>query len=314
MGGLTMGAARKAILLCCIMVLMPHANASSIEPEDWDGSIVVEGGYSILVEEYTATWCPRCAEIDPDLGIVAQEHGTRIAMVSYHPDDGVDAFAPEAAQHRLERLEIQHGKTPGYPSFVVNNGQLRQDVESWPDVQSDILRAESNQREFTELTVTAQTNATQLTVTVMPPKQTDVVNDTQFTVLFVEHKKTVPSGFENPGEDHRDRVLVGLAEFPMEGEMIGIGASIDAPFVASYPIQSIEEWSVIVVHEYTDEALRNRSIVDSQPLGVVQIAVQSPALEEGNRVPILLPVMIFIAIGTLGLVSVNMKEKVQEEE
>ena len=68
---------------------MPFANARSIEPDEWDGWGVVEGGYSILVEEYTATWCPRCAEIDPDLSIVAEEHGKRIAMVSYHPDDGM---------------------------------------------------------------------------------------------------------------------------------------------------------------------------------------------------------------------------------
>ena len=84
---------------------MPFANARSIEPSEWDGWAVVEGGYSILVEEYTATWCPRCAEIDPDLSIVAEEHGKRIAMVSYHPDEG-DAFAPDAAKYRLQRYII----------------------------------------------------------------------------------------------------------------------------------------------------------------------------------------------------------------
>jgi thiol-disulfide isomerase/thioredoxin len=293
---------------------MPHANARSIEPDKWDGWVVTEGGYTILVEELTATWCARCAEIDPDLGIVAQEHGKRIAMVSYHPEDGVDAFGPEAAQHRIERLEIQHGKTPGYPSFVVNNGELRQDVASWPDVQSDILRAESNQRDYTELTVTAHTNETHLTVTVMPPKESDIVNNTQYSILFVEHKKSVPAGFDNPGESHRDRVLVGLAEFPLQGQMLGIGATVEAPYAASYPIQGVDEWSVIVVHEYTEEALANRSITNSQPLGVVEIAVQSSPIEDGASVPILLPIMIFVAVGILGLVSVKTKEKVQEEE
>ena len=293
---------------------MPFANARSIEPSEWDGWAVVEGGYSILVEEYTATWCPRCAEIDPDLGIVAEEHGKRIAMVSYHPDDGIDAFGPEAAQHRIERLKSLDRETPGYPSFVVNNGVIREDVSSWPDVQKDILRAESNQRAYTNLTVTAQTNETHLTVTVMPPKVNEIVNDTQYTILFVEHKKTVPSGFDNPGEKHRDRVLVGLAEFPMYGEMLAIDASIEAPFVASYPIQNMEEWSVIVVHEYTEEALENRSIMNSQPLGVVELAVQSSALEEGTELPVILPVMVFLAVGILGLVTLQTKEKVREEE
>ncbi|MEC7483300.1 MAG: thioredoxin family protein [Candidatus Thermoplasmatota archaeon] len=309
-----MGATRTAIILCCILLMMPFANARSIEPSEWDGWAVVEGGYSILVEEYTATWCPRCAEIDPDLSMVAEEHGKRIAMVSYHPDDGIDAFGPEAAQHRLQRLENQHNNTPGYPAFVVNNGLIREDVSSWPDVTGDILRAESNQRAYTKLTVTAQTNETHLTVTVMPPKVNEIVNGTQYTILFVEHKKMVPEGFDNPGEKHRDRVLVGLAEFPMDGEMLAIDAVIEAPFVASYPIQNMEEWSVIVVHEYTEEALENREIMNSQPLGVVELAVQSSAFEEGTELPVILPVMVFLAVGILGLFTLQSKEKVREEE
>ena len=309
-----MGAARTAIILCCILVMVPYANARSIEPNEWDGWAVVEGGYSILVEEYTATWCPRCAEIDPDLSMVAEDHGRRIAMVAYHPDDGIDAFGPDAAQHRIERFETQNRTTPGYPSFVVNNGVTHEDVSSWPDVQSDILRAESNQRAYTKLTVTAQTNETHLTVTVMPPKGNEIVNDTQYTILFVEHKKTVPSGFDNPGQKHRDRVLVGLAEFPMDGEMLAIDATIEAPFVASYPTQNMEEWSVIVVHEYTEEALENRTFMNSQPLGVVELAVQSSALEKGTELPVILPVMVFMAVGILGLVSFQTKEKVREEE
>ena len=259
---------------------MPHAHAVQIEPDKWTGSMVIEGGNSILVEEYTATWCQRCAEIDPDLGIVAEEHGSRIAMISYHPDDGVDAFGPEAAQHRIERLNIQHENNTGYPSFVVHNGLIREDVSSWPDVQSDILKAESNQRQFTSLTVRAETNDTHLMVTVMPPHASEVDNMTQYTILFVEHKKTVDKAFENPGESHRDRVLVALAEFPMQGQQTAIGSTIIAPFVASYPTQDLEEWSVIVVHESTASALEYPSILNSQPLGVVQISMQSSVLDE----------------------------------
>jgi len=309
-----MSAVRKAMFLCSILLLLPHAHAVQIEPDNWTGSMVIEGGHSILVEENTATWCQRCAEIDPDLGIVAEEHGSRIAMVSYHPDDGVDAFGPEAAQHRIERLNIQHENDTGYPSFVVHNGLIREDVSSWPDVQGDILKAESNQRQFTSLTVRAETNDTHLMVTVMPPHASEVDNMTQYTILFLQHKKTVDKAFENPGEPHRDRVLVALAEFPMQGQQTAIGSTIIAPFVASYPTQDLEEWSVIVVHEYTASALQNRSIMNSQPLGVVQISMQSSVLDDSGEVPLLLPVMIFLAVGMLGLVSINSMEKVREEE
>ena len=312
--GQTMSAARRAMLLCSILLLVPHANAIQIQPEDWEGSVSLTGGHSILVEEYTATHCASCAEIDPDLGVVVEDHGSRIAMVSYHPDDGIDAFGPEAAQHRIERLELQRDEDmSGTPSFVVNNGEVRE-LASWPDVQSDILRSESNQRQYTELRVTAATNTTHLTVRVMPPRTGEIVNNTQFTILFVEHKKTVEQGFVNPGESYRDRVLVGLAEFPMQGQQLAIGSIIEAPFIASYPTQGLDEWSVIVIHEYTEEALENRNIMNSQPLGVLEIAVKSSAVEEGAELPVLLPIMIFLAIGMLGLVSVNAQEKVREEE
>ena len=309
-----MSAVHKAILLCSILLMLPHVHAVQIEPSDWNGSYVVNGGHSILVEEYTTTDCPQCAEIDPDLGIVAEEHGTRIAMVSYHPDGGVDAFAPEAAQHRIERLKIQHPTLERTPSFIVHNGEVREGLAEWPDVQSDILRAESNQLQNTDLTVNAQTNETHLTVTVMPPHSSELNNETQYTILFVQHKKLVDEAFENPGEDHRDRVLVALAEFPMEGQQKSIGATIEAPFVASYPTQNLEEWSVIVVHEYTQEALRNLSITNSQPFGVVEISVQSSVIEDNAELPVILPIMIFLAIGILGIVSVQTEEKVREEE
>jgi hypothetical protein len=76
----------------------------------------------------------------------------------------------------------------------------------------------------------------------------------------------------------------------------------------------LEEWSVIVIHEYTASALDNRSIMNSQPLGVVQISMQSSVLDDSGEVPLLLPVMIFLAVGMLGLVSINSMEKVREEE
>ena len=50
------------------------------------------GGRSLIVEELTTTWCVSCAEIDPYLMNVADAHASRIALLAYHPDDGVDAF------------------------------------------------------------------------------------------------------------------------------------------------------------------------------------------------------------------------------
>lgn len=309
-----MSGVRKALFLTILLTLIPPADAIRINPESWTNTAFVEGGFTILVEEYTATWCESCAQIDEDLEIITDDHGSRISMVSYHPSDGVDAFQTPASEYRLDRLRLQHTDLTGTPSFIVHNGLVREGVESWPDVQSDILKEESSQRGFTELKVTAETNETELTVTVFPPFHDTNHNNTQISILFLEHNKEVGDEFVNPGTDYRDRVLVGLAEFPMVGNPVSIDATIIAPFVASYPIDSMDQWSVIVVHEYTNEALVNKSTTDSKPLGVVEISLKDPHQEESAELPLILPIIIFVAIGTLGIISSGKKKKVKEEE
>ena len=310
----TMSGVRKALFLITILALIPPADAVRINPESWNGSTFIEGGYSILVEEYTATWCESCAEIDKDLEIITDDHGSRISMISYHPSDDIDAFQPPASEHRLERLRLQHPNLAATPSFVVHNGLVREGVASWPDVQSDILKEESSQRGYTNLKVTAQTNDTEIMVTVFPPFDQATDNQTQISILFVQHNKQISDEFINPGTDSRDRVLVGLAEFPFVGNPVSIDTTIIAPFVVSYPIDSMDEWSVIVVHEYTNEALLNKTTEDSSPLGVAEISVKEPHREEAAEIPIILPIIIFVCIGALGIVSFGNKKKVKEEE
>ena len=309
-----MSGVRKALFLITLLALIPPADAVRINPESWKGSAFIEGGYSILVEEYTATWCESCAQIDEDLEIITDDHGSRISMISYHPSDDIDAFEPPASEHRLERLRLQHPNLAATPSFVVHNGLVREGVESWPDVQSDILKEESSQRGYTNLKVTAQTNDTEILVSVFPPFDQASDNQTQISILFVQHNKQISDEFINPGTDSRDRVLVGLAEFPFVGNPVSIDTTIIAPFVVSYPIDSMDEWSVIVVHEYTNEALLNKTTEDSSPLGVAEISVKEPHREESTEIPIILPIIIFVCIGALGILSFENKKKVKEEE
>ena len=52
-----MSGVRKALFLTVLLALIPPADAVRISPESWNNSAVAEGGFTILVEEYTATWC-----------------------------------------------------------------------------------------------------------------------------------------------------------------------------------------------------------------------------------------------------------------
>ena len=144
------------IVICFLIQLGAGISQAEVKnfDEEWNEEIAVAGGRTVLVEELSATWCVSCAEIDPYLQQVADAHGSRISIVTYHPSDGEDAFQPAAAKHRIERMKLVNPQIGATPSFVVESGLLRIGPDSWPDVQKDILKAETNRQEVSKLAFT----------------------------------------------------------------------------------------------------------------------------------------------------------------
>ena len=100
--------ALTVLITVLITLSMQSSNVTAVVKEpssQWQEEVNVLGGRTILVEELSATWCTSCAEIDPYLQQVADSHGSRISIVTYHPTDGEDAFQPEAASHRIDRMK-----------------------------------------------------------------------------------------------------------------------------------------------------------------------------------------------------------------
>ena len=98
----------------------------------------------MLVEEITATWCPTCASIDPELIQVADGHGSRIALLALHPTDGSDAFQPEASKHRIERLRLSLPDAGNAtPTFIVEGGEERKGYDAWSQYKATFLTQNS---------------------------------------------------------------------------------------------------------------------------------------------------------------------------
>ena len=155
-------------------------------------------GRSLLVEEVTTTWCPTCAQIDPYLKGVADSHGSRIAMVAYHPSDGEDAFQPPAAQHRINRLGLHHGNAIPSPTFFVEGKNPRSGTEAWSDVQRDILDLELTRQDSTLLQFEVLRTAEGITARVLSiANMSAELENTQLTFLVLEHEKTVQAGVVN---------------------------------------------------------------------------------------------------------------------
>ena len=128
---------------------------------------------------------------------------SRIAMVAYHPNDGEDAFAPEAAQHRIERLRSVNPDLPGTPTFIVEGGAYRTGTDAWGDVQGDILDEEVLRQDHTKLQLSVQREGDVITASLVTFEGRSL-NASQLTFLVLEHGKSVPEEAINPGKAYRE--------------------------------------------------------------------------------------------------------------
>lgn len=310
-GGKTVRQDKTLVLTLLLTGLLCAFNGQAmvVSPSgEFTGPITTEdGGRSMLVEEITATWCPSCAEIDPELLQVADSHGSRIALVALHPSDGEDAFQPAASQHRIDRLEtVQAGVSTSTPTFVVEAGAARRGYDAWADVQRDILNEELARQNTSGLDITVERTTAGYRASVASTTLT-ALEGTQLTMLVVEHGKSMPDGFVNPGLDHRDRVVVGLAECSLDNHSITtnlglLGASVTDECTTSFSVEfeEIDSWSVILIHESTQETLDSGGQTTSY--GVVELAYRERADPEptsGAIGPALLVACMVLAVTSI---------------
>ena len=243
------------------------------------------GGRTLLVEEITATWCPTCAEVDPELMQVADSHGSRIALVALHPTDGEDAFMPPASQHRIERLQTSNPDLQtSTPTFVVEGGEPRIGYDGWQDVQRDILTVELERQQVSELAFEVERTDDGYRATVTHSSFSGAA-DGQLTFLVLEHHKAMPSGAFNPGEATRDRVLVGTAECSIANGNITVelglrNASAGDSCATGFSIEfdDLDSWSVLLLHEPATSSLGDG--VEASTYGVVELAYRDRAPTE----------------------------------
>jgi hypothetical protein len=226
----------------------------------------------------------------------ANTHGSRIAMVAYHPSDDVDAFQPLAAQNRINRLQITHPDLASTPTFIVEDGALRVGPDSWPDVNSDILDEEVKRQSYTHLKLDIQQDNDTWTASAEVIENDSIV-DGQLTIMIVQHQKIVPDGFDNPGGETRDRVLTAIAECEINSSTIisniNLLSAQTTTCVEDFTVTFTPEnefFSVLLIHEPTTSQLENGTI---GTFGVVEYKSNNVISTQGDYVMIDNSIIIF---------------------
>mgnify|MGYP002875604749 FL=1 len=234
---------------------------------------------TILVEERTAIWCESCAEIDPELELVAKSHGARTTIVGIHVDD---VFANDASLKRIEYQNLNNNGTYGTPTFFVDGLKTAEGYDAWSDVQQRILSQE-NKRVSPDDMYFEFSNDTFL----LPTPE-----EGQISLMILEHDKKVPIDAENPGEKTRDRVLIGLIIKDTNGNESYYGDT-------TLP----DVWSVVMVHEPAE---------GGEPWGVVEISNRD--FEDGDENYLLIIVILFLILGVYLVFIHSEKSLIPEEE
>ena len=253
-----------------------------------EDNIVVSGGDAVLVEVYTATWCPSCAELDDILAVLRSEHDGRLAMMTLHPSDGVDVLSTLASSHRLDRLQANVAKLTGTPTIYMESDIASEGLVSGSQFSSTLFTFESNLRDRTEITLSARQSGDilSLDITATIDGDDDFAN-TQIAVMIGDDDPVVPDEDLATGSGPYDATLHSLFEVDISDDSI---PSFDAfPklqwTVADYQFSNSEvsfsvhliqpqsranSTTIIVTHEVMEEFVANSTVDTFAAVSIIQ--------------------------------------------
>jgi thiol-disulfide isomerase/thioredoxin len=283
-----MGGARASrAVLAVMLVLMllgsaPQAAALRVDALSEGEDLRVEGRTTVLVEEMTATWCATCADIDPYLAEVSDRHGSRLALVSLHPQDGQDGVATNASEARLDRWRSVHDDLGQTPAFLVEGEAPLVGPEVWPDVTRRMLELESSRTARPDLGFVATRDGPTVHLELMAP---EVTEGRQLTLMVLAHDQR-PASFavEAVTGSTYDRVLVELHTLDSEGTWSHVceadcALQVDTTLHASLMWDDEVPFSLMLIDEIADANLSTSTTTHSA--GAVELAVRPSSVATG---------------------------------
>ena len=288
------------------VLLLLVVSSSNIVAEDESNNWYIEGGNSVLLEQYTATWCDVCAQIDPWVSNFADDRGSRLVRIALH--DPLED--PLGSIISSERLSIHSNSMELAPSFWFDsNNEIKGAVDS-VDLDRALLNSEGVRGSDSIISISGtesfDTDSMNLKVNLF---NIDNSSNSQVSIFLLAEVNIDKSQATNGITTHED-VAVGYmnmeidtnltieevtseTNFNMRFTNISMTRNIDSFEVNldfSLENQNFEDYSIVVAHEKTVDGQRST-------LGAVSLSLDNS--QDSNGINVIFPLIIICLVSTV---------------
>ena len=288
------------------VLLLLVMTSSNIVADDESDNWYAEGGNSVLMEQFTATWCDVCAQIDPWISNFADERGSRLVRIALH-DPVAD---PLGSSISSERLSIHSNSMDLAPSFWFDsNNEIKGTVDP-VDLDRALLNSEGVRESDTIISISGaenfDSNSMDLRVNLF---NVDNSSNSQVSIFLLAEIIIDKSQATNGITTHED-VAVGYLNMEIDTNFSTDDITSETNFnsrftnfsmtrnVNSFQInldfplgnEDIEDISIVVAHE---------KIVDGQRSTLGAVSLDLDNSQNSNGINLVFPLIVICIISTV---------------
>lgn len=288
------------------VLLLLVMTSSNIVADDESDNWYAEGGNSVLMEQFTATWCDVCAQIDPWISNFADERGSRLVRIALH-DPVAD---PLGSSISSERLSIHSNSMDLAPSFWFDsNNEIKGNVDP-VDLDRALLNSEGVRESDTIISISGvenfDSNSMDLRVNLF---NVDNSSNSQVSIFLLAEIIIDKSQATNGITTHED-VAIGYLNMEIDTNFSTDDITSETNFnsrftnismtrnVNSFQInldfplgnEDIEDISIVVAHE---------KIVDGQRSTLGAVSLNLDNSQNSNGINVVFPLIVICIISTV---------------
>ena len=290
------------------VLLLLVMTSSNIVADDESENWYAEGGNSVLMEQFTATWCDVCAQIDPWISNFADERGSRLVRIALH--DPVSD--PLGSSISSERLSIHSNSMELAPSFWFDSNNEIKGTVDLVDLDRALLNSEGVRGSDTIISISGtenfDSNSMDLRVNLF---NVDNSSNSQVSIFLLAEIIIDKSQATNGITTHED-VAVGYLNMEIDTNFSTDDITSETNFnsrftnismtrnINSFQInldfplgnEDIEDISIVVAHE---------KIVDGQRSTLGAVSLNLDNSQNSNGINVVLPLIVICIISTVFL-------------